>query len=48
MSELAATFDAHVQAGLLDPDGLPVVGSEQADALMDQRHPKNGLLGSDA
>jgi carboxymethylenebutenolidase len=34
-----------VQAGLLDPGGLPVVGSEQADALLDQEHPKNKLFG---
>jgi carboxymethylenebutenolidase len=33
-----------VQAGLLDPGGLPVVGSEQAKALLDQRLPKNELL----
>jgi carboxymethylenebutenolidase len=33
-----------VQAGLLDPGGLPVVGSEQADALLDQQHRKNELF----
>ncbi len=33
-----------VQAGLLDPSALPVVGSEQAEALLDQRLPKNELL----
>ena len=33
-----------VQAGLLDPDGLPVVGSEQAEALLDQSRPKNQLF----
>jgi carboxymethylenebutenolidase len=33
-----------IQAGLLDPDGLPVVGSEQAEALLDQTRPKNKLL----
>jgi carboxymethylenebutenolidase len=33
-----------VQAGLLDPDALPVVGSAQADALLDQDRPKNELL----
>jgi carboxymethylenebutenolidase len=33
-----------VQAGLLDPEGLPVVGSEQAEALLDQRRPKNELF----
>ena len=33
-----------VQAGLLDPDGLPVVGSEQAEALLDQTRPKNKLF----
>jgi carboxymethylenebutenolidase len=33
-----------VQAGLLDPSDLPVVGSEQADALLDQQRPKNELL----
>jgi carboxymethylenebutenolidase len=37
-----------VQAGLLDPSGLPVVGSEQAEALLDQRRPKNELFGSGA
>jgi carboxymethylenebutenolidase len=35
-----------VQAGLLDPSALPVIGSEQAEALLDQRRPKNALLGS--
>ena len=33
-----------VQAGLLDPDGLPVTGSEQVDALLDQDLPKNALI----
>jgi carboxymethylenebutenolidase len=33
-----------VQAGLLDTDGLPVAGSEQAEALLDQTRPKNELL----
>jgi carboxymethylenebutenolidase len=33
-----------VQAGLLDPGGLPVVGSEQAEALLDQRRTKNELF----
>jgi carboxymethylenebutenolidase len=33
-----------VQAGLLDPNGLPVVGSEQAEALLDQERPKNELF----
>jgi carboxymethylenebutenolidase len=37
-----------VQAGLLDPSALPVVGSEQAESLLDQRRPKNGLFGSGA
>ena len=37
-----------VQAGLLDPEGLPVTGSEQAEALLDQGRPKNQLLGEDA
>jgi carboxymethylenebutenolidase len=37
-----------VQAGLLDPNGLPVVGSEQAEALLDQQHPKNEVFGGDA
>ncbi|MGH2987145.1 MAG: nuclear transport factor 2 family protein [Solirubrobacterales bacterium] len=36
-----------VQAGLLDPSGLPVVGSEQGEALLDQRRPKNELFGED-
>ena len=35
-----------VQAGLLDASGLPVVGSEQAEALLDQERPKNELFGS--
>ena len=29
-----------VQAGLLDPSALPIVGSEQAEALLDQRLPQ--------
>ena len=33
-----------VQAGLLDPESLPIVGSEQAEALLDQTRPKNQLL----
>jgi carboxymethylenebutenolidase len=33
-----------IQAGLLDPEGLPVVGSEQAEALLDQAQPKNELF----
>jgi carboxymethylenebutenolidase len=37
-----------VQAGLLDASDLPVVGSEQAEALLDQDRPKNLLFGSDA
>ena len=37
-----------VQAGLLDPSGLPVVGSKQAEALLDQQHPKNEVFGGDA
>lgn len=36
-----------VQAGLLDPSALPVVGSQQAHALLDQGHPKNELFGND-
>lgn len=36
-----------VQAGLLDPDALPLVGSEQAEALLDQDRPKNELLRGD-
>src|SRR5206468_5031801 len=35
-----------VQAGLLDPAALPVVGSAQAEALVDQTRPKNALLAS--
>jgi carboxymethylenebutenolidase len=35
-----------VQAGLIDPGDLPVFGSEQAESLLDQRRPKNGLLES--
>jgi carboxymethylenebutenolidase len=34
-----------VQAGVLDPDGLPVTGGEQAESLLDQDRPKNQLLG---
>jgi carboxymethylenebutenolidase len=34
-----------VQAGLLDPKGLPVTGLEQPEALIDQRLPKNELIG---
>jgi carboxymethylenebutenolidase len=37
-----------VQAGLLDSSGLPVVGSEQAEALLDRDRPKNELFASDA
>jgi carboxymethylenebutenolidase len=37
-----------VQAGLLDPSGLPVVGGEQAEALLDQDLPKNALFGEHA
>jgi|SRR5215216_119442 len=37
-----------VQAGLLDPAGLPVTGSEQAESLSDQEQPKNQLLGKNA
>jgi carboxymethylenebutenolidase len=33
-----------VQAGLLDPSGLPVTGAEQSEALIDQDQPKNQLL----
>lgn len=32
------------QAGVLDPEGLPVAGSEQPEALLDQERPKNELL----
>jgi carboxymethylenebutenolidase len=35
-----------VQAGLLDAAALPVTGTEQADALLDQSQPKNELLDS--
>src|SRR4051794_21955325 len=35
-----------VQAGLLDAAALPVTGTEQADALLDQSRPKNELLDS--
>jgi carboxymethylenebutenolidase len=37
-----------VQAGLLDPRGLPIVGSEQAEALLDQTRPKNQLFSAAA
>jgi len=33
-----------VQAGLIDPDALPVTGSEQSEALLDQGQPKNELF----
>jgi carboxymethylenebutenolidase len=33
-----------VQAGLLDSAAVPVTGSEQAEALLDQERPKNELL----
>lgn len=33
-----------VQAGLLDSSDLPVVGAEQAEALLDQQRPKNELF----
>jgi carboxymethylenebutenolidase len=33
-----------VQAGLLDPSALPVMGAEQAEALLDQTRPKNALF----
>jgi carboxymethylenebutenolidase len=36
------------QAGVLDPAGLPLTGSEQAESLADQGRPKNELLGEDA
>jgi carboxymethylenebutenolidase len=37
-----------VQAGLLDANGLPVVGAEQAEALLDQGRLKNGLINDPA
>lgn len=33
-----------VQAGLLDPEGLPVTGPEQAAAVLDRTLPKNELI----
>ena len=33
-----------VQGGLLDPEGLAIVGSEQAEALLDQSRAKNQLF----
>jgi carboxymethylenebutenolidase len=36
-----------VQAGVLDPAGLPVTGDEQAQAFLDRERPKNRLLGAD-
>lgn len=33
-----------IQAGLLNPDGLPIVGAEQSQALVDQTRPKNELI----
>jgi carboxymethylenebutenolidase len=39
-----------VQIGLLDPEGLPVTGAEQADKLLDPSRPSNTLMarGSDS
>jgi carboxymethylenebutenolidase len=37
-----------VQAGLLDTESLPVVGSEQAVTLLDQSRPKNELFAATA
>jgi carboxymethylenebutenolidase len=37
-----------VQAGVLDPDRLPVTGSEQPEAFLDRERPKNRLLGDNA
>jgi hypothetical protein len=37
-----------VQAGLLDSSGLPVVGSEQAEAPLDQDRPQNELFDNGA
>lgn len=37
-----------VQAGLLDPSGLPITGAEQSEALLDQGLPKNELFDDDA
>ena len=36
-----------VQAGVLDPEGLPVTGPEQAASFLDRERPKNRLLGAD-
>jgi carboxymethylenebutenolidase len=33
-----------VQAGLLDPEALPITASAQAAALIDQERPKNELF----
>jgi len=33
-----------VQAGVLDPEGLPVTGAEQAEAVLDRDKPKNELI----
>ena len=33
-----------VQAGVLDPSGLPVAGAEQADGVIDRHRPKNELI----
>lgn len=33
-----------VQAGLLDPDGLPVTGTDQAAAIQDETQPRNRLI----
>ena len=33
-----------LQLGLLNVDGLPLVGSQQAEALLDEDYPRNGLI----
>ncbi|HZP27323.1 MAG TPA: ester cyclase, partial [Acidimicrobiia bacterium] len=33
-----------VQIGLIDPDGLPVVGAEQARVVLDPSRPRNELI----
>ena len=35
-----------VQLGLLDVDGLPLVGSQQAEAVLNEDHPRNELIPS--
>jgi carboxymethylenebutenolidase len=42
------TMDALFQVGLLDPEGLPVAGVEQARRLLDKHLPTNVLMATGA